>query len=237
MTARDGIGRPTPSSDLHDDAPTTIDPAVEGSAANGVTGNGVPRYSASADQVARGSHASKASTAYEVAAALRAQASRAAQATREAGPRVHDALNTQSLRLRPHRRTRDTLRSAKQLAAPQRGRRLWAPRRQWRPPLAPHHRPPARASCCRRRIRPNRRPHPRMPQAWKGASNSRRRSRRSAVWPRNTQPRLRQASIPIRSTCHTWTWPARWSSRPRPRRICTILPWPRRRRPIHWRRW
>jgi Transmembrane domain of unknown function (DUF3566) len=95
VTARDGIGRPTPSSDLHDDAPTTIDPAVEGSAANGVTGNGGPRYSAGADQVARGSHASKASTAYEVAAALRAQASRAAQATREAGRRVQDALNTQ----------------------------------------------------------------------------------------------------------------------------------------------
>jgi Transmembrane domain of unknown function (DUF3566) len=96
VTARDGIGRPTPSSDLHDDAPTTIDPAVEGSAANGATGNGGPRYSAGAEQVARGSHASaKASTAYEVAAALRAQASRAAQATREAGRRVQDALNTQ----------------------------------------------------------------------------------------------------------------------------------------------
>ncbi|HET6753562.1 MAG TPA: DUF3566 domain-containing protein [Jiangellaceae bacterium] len=96
MTARDGIGRPTPSSDLHDDAPTTIDPAVEGSAANGATGNGGPRYSAGAEQVARGSHATaKASTAYEVAAALRAQASRAAQATREAGRRVQDALNTQ----------------------------------------------------------------------------------------------------------------------------------------------
>ncbi|MET0712098.1 MAG: DUF3566 domain-containing protein [Jiangellaceae bacterium] len=96
MTARDGIGRPTPSSDLHDDAPTTTDPAVEGSAANGATGNGGPRYSAGAEQVARGSHASaKASTAYEVAAALRAQASRAAQATRDAGRRVQDALNTQ----------------------------------------------------------------------------------------------------------------------------------------------
>jgi Transmembrane domain of unknown function (DUF3566) len=96
VTARDGIGRPTPSSDLHDDAPTTIDPAVEGSAANGATGNGGPRYGAGAEHVARGSHASaKASTAYEVAAALRAQASRAAQATREAGRRVQDALNTQ----------------------------------------------------------------------------------------------------------------------------------------------
>ena len=97
MTARDEIGHPTPSSDLHDDAPTTIDPSVDGPAANGagnVAGNGGPRYSAGSE--VRGSHSSaKASTAYEVAAALRAQASRAAQATREAGRRVQDALNTQ----------------------------------------------------------------------------------------------------------------------------------------------
>jgi Transmembrane domain of unknown function (DUF3566) len=98
VTGRDGIGHPTASSDLHDDAPTTIDQAVDASAANGAAGNaagnGGPRYSAGSD--VRGSHASaKASTAYEVAAALRAQASRAAQATREAGRRVQDALNTQ----------------------------------------------------------------------------------------------------------------------------------------------
>ncbi len=98
MTARDGIGHPTPSSDLHDDAPTTIDPAADAPGANGTAGNaagnGGPRHSAGPD--VRGSHSSaKASTAYEVAAALRAQASRAAQATREAGRRVQDALNTQ----------------------------------------------------------------------------------------------------------------------------------------------
>jgi hypothetical protein len=94
VTGRDGIGHPTASSDLHDDAPTTIDQAVDAPAANGAAGNGGPRYSAGSD--VRGSHASaKASTAYEVAAALRAQASRAAQATREAGRRVQDALNTQ----------------------------------------------------------------------------------------------------------------------------------------------
>jgi hypothetical protein len=96
LTARDGIGHPTPRSDLHDDAPTTIDPAVDTPTANGAAGNGGPRYGAGPEQGVRGSHASaKASTAYEVAAALRAQASRAAQATREAGRRVQDALNTQ----------------------------------------------------------------------------------------------------------------------------------------------
>lgn len=95
MTARDGTGRPVPSSDLHDDAPTTIDPAVDRSDA-GVTGNGGPRFGGHAELGPRGSNAtSKASTAYEVAAALRAQASRAAQATREAGRRVQDALSTQ----------------------------------------------------------------------------------------------------------------------------------------------
>jgi hypothetical protein len=95
VTARDGIGRPAPSSDLHDDAPTTIDPAVDESDVR-VSGNGGPRYGARTEVGPRGSHASsKASTAYEVAAALRAQASRAAQATREAGRRVQDALSTQ----------------------------------------------------------------------------------------------------------------------------------------------
>ena len=90
MTAGDGIGRPTPNSDFHDDPPTTIDPGAA------VSGNGEPRYGAHTEVGPRGSHASsKASTAYEVAAALRAQASRAAQATREAGRRVQDALSTQ----------------------------------------------------------------------------------------------------------------------------------------------
>jgi Transmembrane domain of unknown function (DUF3566) len=90
VTARDEIGRPVPSSDVHNDVPTTIDHGVD------ISGNGGPRYGAVPDQGARRSHASsKASTAYEVAAALRAQASRAAQATREAGRRVQDALSTQ----------------------------------------------------------------------------------------------------------------------------------------------
>ena len=64
MTGRDEIGHPTASSDLHDDAPTTIDQAVDAPAANGAAfaGNGGPRYSAGSD--VRGSHASaKASTA------------------------------------------------------------------------------------------------------------------------------------------------------------------------------
>jgi hypothetical protein len=90
VTARDEVGRPVPSSDVHNDVPTTIDHGVD------ISGNGGPRYGAGPDQGARRSHAtSKASTAYEVAAALRAQASRAAQATREAGRRVQDALSTQ----------------------------------------------------------------------------------------------------------------------------------------------
>jgi Transmembrane domain of unknown function (DUF3566) len=93
VTTGDGMGRPP--SDLHDDAPTTVDHGGGGSEL-GLSGNGGPRYGARPDQGPRGNHASmKASTAYEVAAALRAQASRAAQATREAGRRVQDALSTQ----------------------------------------------------------------------------------------------------------------------------------------------
>ena len=91
MTARDDMGRPAPGSDVHNDVPTAIDHGVD------ISGNGGPRYGAVSDQSTRRSHASsKASTAYEVAAALRAQASRAAQATREAGRRVQDALSTQA---------------------------------------------------------------------------------------------------------------------------------------------
>ena len=93
MTAGDGIGR-SPNSDLHDDAPTTIDHGVDRSDTS-MSNNGGPKYGVQ-DLGSRGTHASsKASTAYEVAAALRAQASRAAQATREAGRRVQDALSTQ----------------------------------------------------------------------------------------------------------------------------------------------
>jgi len=97
VTARDGIGGPASGSDLHGDDPTTIDHGLDRSDLSGFSGNGGgPRYGSHAEQGPRGSHASsKASTAYEVAAALRAQASRAAQATREAGRRVQDALNTQ----------------------------------------------------------------------------------------------------------------------------------------------
>jgi hypothetical protein len=97
VTERDGIGGPTSGSDLHGDDPTTIEPGLDRTDLNGAAGNGGPRYGARVEQGSRGSHASsKASTAYEVAAALRAQASRAAQATRDAGRRVQDALSTQS---------------------------------------------------------------------------------------------------------------------------------------------
>jgi Transmembrane domain of unknown function (DUF3566) len=96
VTAPDGIGRSTPSSDLPDDATVSLDSPVDTRPTNGAAGNGSPRYSA-APPGAAGTHASsKASTAYEVAAALRAQASRAAQATRDAGRRVQDALSTQA---------------------------------------------------------------------------------------------------------------------------------------------
>jgi hypothetical protein len=96
VTIRDGNGHPPPSSDLHNDALTPVDSGLD-TPDVGMSGNGGPRYGVGPDQGSRGSHASsKASTAYEVAAALRAQASRAAQATREAGRRVQDALSTQA---------------------------------------------------------------------------------------------------------------------------------------------
>ena len=96
MTTRDGNGHPPPSSDLHNEALPPIDSGVD-TPDVGMSSNGGPRYGVGTDPGSRGSHAStKASTAYEVAAALRAQASRAAQATREAGRRVQDALSTQA---------------------------------------------------------------------------------------------------------------------------------------------
>ncbi|MGH8824030.1 MAG: DUF3566 domain-containing protein [Jiangellaceae bacterium] len=103
MTTHGGTGRPSSAPDVHDDdAPTTIDSPVADPANNG--SREAPSHGAAQggmyDRLGRGSHAAgsttKASTAYEVAAALRAQASRAAQATREAAHRVQDALNTQA---------------------------------------------------------------------------------------------------------------------------------------------
>jgi hypothetical protein len=85
-----------------DDAPTAVDSPIVDPTNNG--SREAPGQDSTQggpyDRLGRGSHAAspttKASTAYEVAAALRAQASRAAQATREAGRRVQDALNTQA---------------------------------------------------------------------------------------------------------------------------------------------
>jgi len=104
VTTSGGTGRPTSARDVHDDddAPTKVDSPVAGPTNNGPPER--PGYGSapngSPDRLSRGSHAAgpttKASSAYEVAAALRAQASRAAQATREAAHRVQDALNTQT---------------------------------------------------------------------------------------------------------------------------------------------
>ncbi|HEU0213390.1 MAG TPA: DUF3566 domain-containing protein [Jiangellaceae bacterium] len=103
MTTNGGTGRPPSAPDVRDDdAPTVVDAPVAGPANNG-SGDAPGTEAARGepyDRFGRGSHAAssttKASTAYEVAAALRAQASRAAQATREAAHRVQDALNTQA---------------------------------------------------------------------------------------------------------------------------------------------
>jgi hypothetical protein len=103
VTTNGGTGRPPSAPDVRDDdAPTAVDSAIAGPTNNGsgeAPGPGGVQ-GGPYDRLGRGSHAAspttKASTAYEVAAALRAQASRAAQATREAGRRVQDALNTQA---------------------------------------------------------------------------------------------------------------------------------------------
>jgi Transmembrane domain of unknown function (DUF3566) len=103
VTTNGGTGRPPSAPDVRDDdAPTVVDAPVAGSTNNGsgdAAGTEATRGEPY-DRFGRGSHAAspttKASTAYEVAAALRAQASRAAQATREAAHRVQDALNTQA---------------------------------------------------------------------------------------------------------------------------------------------
>lgn len=73
MTTSGGTGRPTTASDGRVEVNRTDDAASP-------QGNGAPSTS-------------KASTAYEVAAALRAQASRAAQATRDAATRVQTAVS------------------------------------------------------------------------------------------------------------------------------------------------
>ena len=94
MTSSGGIQRPTSASEVHQDAPTRVDPTIEGMP----SGNGSAPNRAASDQGGRSGHASttaKASTALEVAAALRAQASRAAEATRQAAHRVQGALTTQ----------------------------------------------------------------------------------------------------------------------------------------------
>lgn len=78
MTTSGGTGRPTTAGDGRAEVSQT-----EGTQAGAPSapGNGAPSTT-------------KASTAYEVAAALRAQASRAAQATREAASRVQNAVTT-----------------------------------------------------------------------------------------------------------------------------------------------
>jgi len=78
VTTSGGTGRPTTASDGRVEVDRTEDAT---SAAASSQGNGARSTS-------------KASTAYEVAAALRAQASRAAQATREAATRVQSAMTT-----------------------------------------------------------------------------------------------------------------------------------------------
>ena len=94
MTSSGGTQRPTSASEVHQDAPTRVEPTIDGMP----SGNGSAPNGPASDQGGSSGHASttsKASTALEVAAALRAQASRAAEATRQAGHRVQGALTTQ----------------------------------------------------------------------------------------------------------------------------------------------
>lgn len=81
MTTSGGTGRPPTAPDPRQGAPAEANGPEDATRASSPSGNGARSTT-------------KASTAYEVAAALRAQASRAAQATREAAHRVQSAVTS-----------------------------------------------------------------------------------------------------------------------------------------------
>lgn len=81
MTTSGGTGRPPTAPDARQGAPAGADRPEDAARVESPSGNGARSTT-------------KASTAYEVAAALRAQASRAAQATKDAAHRVQSAVTT-----------------------------------------------------------------------------------------------------------------------------------------------
>lgn len=81
MTTSGGTGRPPTAQDARQDTPAEVNRPEDATRVSPPSGNGA-------------GSATKASTAYEVAAALRAQASRAAQATKDAAHRVQSAVTS-----------------------------------------------------------------------------------------------------------------------------------------------
>ncbi|HSJ60762.1 MAG TPA: DUF3566 domain-containing protein [Jiangellaceae bacterium] len=81
MTTSGGTGRPPTAQDARQDTPAEVNRPEDAARVSSPSGNGA-------------GSTTKASTAYEVAAALRAQASRAAQATKDATHRVQSAVTS-----------------------------------------------------------------------------------------------------------------------------------------------